>query len=248
MAEVLIVTGGSRGIGAACARLGAARGYDVCVNYLENAARAEQVVAEVRAAGRRAIAVQADLASEPDILRLFAATDRELGTVTALINNAARTVSYGPTTRVTAATLAPLWATNITGPFIACREAVRRMSTRHGGKGGAICNISSIGVTLLGGGQFVDYAASKAALEALTLGLAQEVADQGIRVTAIRPGLIDTEIHVRAGNPNRVAEVAPTLPLKRAGTPEEVAAVVLFLLSAEASYVTKTILDIAGGR
>lgn len=248
MAGVLIVTGGGRGIGAACARLGARQGYDVSVNYLENAARADAVVVEIRALGRRAIAVQADMASEADIVRLFETTDRELGTVTALVNNAARTVQYGPTLRVTADSLAPLWATNITGPFIASREAVKRMSTRFGGKGGAICNISSIGVSLLGGGQFVDYAASKAALEALTLGLAQEVADQGIRVTAVRPGLIDTEIHRQAGNPNRVAEVAPTLPLKRAGTPEEVAAVVLFLLSAAASYVTKTIVDIAGGR
>ncbi len=248
MTGVLIVTGGSRGIGAACAILGARQGYDVCVNYLENAARAEGVVAAIKALGRRAIAVQADMAIEPDIVRMFAAVDAELGTVTALINNAARAVKYGPTLRVTAESLAPLWATNITGPFIASREAVKRMSTKSGGKGGAICNISSIGVKLLGAGAFVDYAASKAALEALTLGLAQEVADQGIRITAVRPGLIDTEIHVRSGNPNRVAEVAPTLPLKRAGTPDEVAAVVLFLLSEQASYVTKTIIDIAGGR
>jgi len=248
MTGVLIVTGGSRGIGAACAILGARQGYDVCVNYLENGARADGVVAAIKALGRRAIAVQADMANEPDIVRMFETVDAELGAVTALINNAARAVKYGPTSRVTAESLAPLWATNITGPFIASREAVKRMSTRSGGKGGAICNISSIGVKLLGAGAFVDYAASKAALEALTLGLAQEVADQGIRITAVRPGLIDTEIHVKSGNPNRVAEVAPTLPLKRAGTPDEVAAVVLFLLSAQASYVTKTIIDIAGGR
>jgi len=248
MTGVLIVTGGSRGIGAACALLGAKAGHDVCVNYLEAEARALETVRAIEKLGRRAIAVQADMAREDDIVRMFERVDRELGPVTALVNNAAMAVKYGPTSRVTGEGLARLWATNITGPFIASREAVKRMSTRGGGKGGAICNISSIAVKLLGGGAFVDYAASKAALEALTLGLAQEVADQGIRITAVRPGLIDTEIHVRSGNPNRVAEVAPTLPLKRAGTPEEVAEVVLFLLSAKASYVTKTIIDIAGGR
>lgn len=248
MSGILIVTGGSRGIGAACARLGARDGYDVCVNYLAARDRADAVVREVEAQGRRAIAVQADMAIEDDVVRMFETVDRELGTVTALVNNAARGVTYGPTSRVKAEELAQLWATNITGPFIASREAVKRMSTRNGGKGGAICNISSIGVKLLGANTFVDYAASKAAVESLTLGLAQEVADQGIRITAVRPGLIDTEMHVRYGNPNRVAEVAPTLPLKRAGTPEEVAEVVLFLLSEKSSYVTKTIVDVAGGR
>lgn len=248
MTGILIVTGGSRGIGAACARLGAEQGFDVCVNYLDSPDRAAGVVREIEAMGRRAIAVKADMASEGDVVRMFETVDRELGPLTALINNAGRAVKYGPTSRVTAAGLSALWATNITGPFIACREAVRRMSTRNGGKGGAICNISSVAATAYGAGLLVDYAASKAALDVLTLGLAQEVADQGIRITGVRPGLIDTEIHVRSGNPNRVAEVAPTLPLKRAGTPEEVAAVVLFLLSAPASYVTKTIIDVAGGR
>jgi len=245
---VLIVTGASRGIGAACARLGARAGYDVCVNYATRRERAEEVAADVRRAGRRAIVVQADMGNEAEIVALFERVDRELGPLRALVNNAAITVKYGPTSRVTAEQLSRLWAVNVTGPFICCREAVRRMSTANGGAGGAICNLSSLGVTLLGAGQFVDYAASKAAVEALTLGLAQEVAGQGIRVTAVRPGLIDTEIHVMAGNPNRVAEVAPTLPMRRAGAPEEVAEAILWLLSDKASYVAKTILDVGGGR
>ena len=247
-AGVLVVTGASRGIGAACARLGAASGYDVCVNFVSRADRAERVASEVRELGRRAICVQADMGSEAEIVAMFERIDAELGPPRALINNAAITVKYGPTSRVTGDQLARLWAVNVTGPFICCREAVKRMSTEAGGRGGAICNLSSLGVTLLGGGQFVDYAASKAAVEALTLGLAQEVAGQGIRVTAVRPGLIDTEIHALAGNPNRVAEVAPTLPMKRAGSPEEVAETILWLLSDKASYVTKTIVDVGGGR
>jgi NAD(P)-dependent dehydrogenase (short-subunit alcohol dehydrogenase family) len=245
---VLIVTGASRGIGAACARLGAAAGYDVCVNFVSRRERAEQVADEVRRLGRRALLAQADMGDEAQIVEMFERVDAELGPAAALVNNAAITVKYGPTTRVTAQELARLWAVNVTGPFICCREAIRRMSTASGGRGGAICNVSSLGVTLLGGGQFVDYAASKAAVEALTLGLAQEVAGQGIRVTAVRPGLIDTEIHALAGNPDRVAEVAPTLPMKRAGAPEEVAETILWLLSDKASYVTKTIVDVGGGR
>jgi len=248
MAGVLLVTGASRGIGAACARLGAAEGYRVCVNYRTAPELADAVVADIRQAGGEAIAVGADVAEETEVVAMFERVDRELGPLTALVNNAAFSPAYGPLDRVTQASLARLWAVNVTGPFLCCREAVRRMSTAKGGGGGAIVNVSSMATRLLGPKLFVDYAAAKAAVDTLTLGLAMEVADQGIRVNGVSPGLIDTGIHARSGNPDRVREVAATLPMKRAGTPEEVAQVILWLLSAQASYVARTIVEVGGGR
>ena len=246
--NVLIVTGASKGIGAACARLGARDGYAVAVNYNSDEDGAAAVVRDIRAAGGRAVAVQADLAKEADVVRLFETVDMALGPLTALVNNAGIAPAYGPIDRITQESLWRLWAVNVAGPFLACREAVKRMSTRHGGRGGAIVNLSSLATRLLGPGQFVDYAATKSAVDTLTLGLAMEVADQGIRVAGVSPGLIDTGAHARSGNPDRVAQVAPTLPLKRAGTSEEVAETVLWLLSDRASYVTRTIVEVAGGR
>ena len=245
----MVITGGSRGIGAATARLAAQGGYDVCVNYLVNAEAAERVCAEVRAAGRKALAVQADVANEDDLVRLFEATDRELGRVTVLVNNAA-VVGKGRR-RVEASSAAAvnaLLATNVTGPFVCAREAIRRMSTRHGGLGGAIVNVSSAASRLGAPDLWVDYAASKGAIDTFTIGLAQEVAEEGIRVNAVRPGLIDTEIHQLTGIPDRVARSAKLIPMKRAGTAEEVAKAILWVASPAASYVTGAIIDVAGGR
>lgn len=246
---VLVVTGASKGIGAATARLAPREGWrTVCVAYRSDAAGAAATVAAVERAGARALAVAVDVAREADVMRLFETVDRDLGPLRGLVNNAGVSPQYGPIGRVTGDGLAALLATNVVGPFLCCREAVRRMSTAAGGAGGAIVNLSSLATRLLGPGQFVDYAASKSAVDTLTLGLALEVADQGIRVNGVSPGLIDTGIHARSGNPDRVAAVARTLPLKRAGTSEEVAEAILWLLSPRASYVNRTIIEVAGGR
>jgi len=246
--RVLLVTGGSRGIGAACALLGAAAGYDVCVNYAGDAAAAQRVVDGVRAAGRRAVAVQGDVGVEADVVRLFATCDRELGGVTALVNNAGVVSPPSRVDAMDAERIARVLRINVLGAFLAAREAVRRMSTRHGGAGGVIVNISSAAARLGSAGEYVDYAASKGAIDTMTLGLAREVADEGIRVAAIRPGLIDTDIHESQGDVGRLDRLAPSVPVKRAGTPEEVARAALWLMSDEASYVTGSILDVAGGR
>ena len=248
MAGVMLVTGGSRGIGAACARLGAKKGYKVCVNYVNHAAAANDVVGAIEAGGGEAMAVQADVSLEADVLRLYEAMDAHFGRLTALVNNAGILPLMGPISLVNEERLNRLWQVNITGQFLVAREAVKRMSTATSGDGGAIVNISSVGARMGGGGQFVDYAASKGAIDTMTRGLAQEVAAQGIRVNAVRPGVIDTEFHASSGNADRAAQLAPTIPMQRAGGAEEVAETVLYLLSEQASYVTGTIVDVSGGR
>jgi NAD(P)-dependent dehydrogenase (short-subunit alcohol dehydrogenase family) len=249
MSRVMIVTGGSRGIGAATACLAAARGYDVCVNYLRDSAAAEKVVQEVRAEGRRCIAVQADVANESDIERLFQTVDRELGRVSVLVNNAAAVgASRRRVESMQAAAVNAILAANVTGAIVCAREAIRRMSTRHGGSGGAIVNVSSASARLGAPNLWVDYAASKGALDTFTIGLSQEVAAEGIRVNAVRPGLIDTEIHAATGMPDRVQRAESAIPMKRAGRPAEVAECIVWLASPEASYVSGAILDVAGAR
>jgi NAD(P)-dependent dehydrogenase (short-subunit alcohol dehydrogenase family) len=248
MSGVLIVTGAGRGIGAATARLAAARGYAVCVNYARSRESAEGVVAAIKVAGGRAVAVQADVGVESEVARLFESVDRELGTATALVNNAGVIDKQARLADIDAARIARMFKTNVTGPFLCAREAVRRMSTRQGGAGGAIVNVSSAASRIGGGGEYLDYAASKGAIDTFTLGLAKEVAAEGIRVNAVRPGIIYTEIHAAGGEPGRVDRMKSFVPLGRGGQPEEVAAAILWLLSDEASYITGTIVDVAGGR
>jgi NAD(P)-dependent dehydrogenase (short-subunit alcohol dehydrogenase family) len=249
MDAVMIVTGGSRGIGAATARQAARAGWDVCVNYLSAHEAAEAVAADVRAAGRRAIVVQGDMSADADVVRLFARTDGELGRCTALVNNAGGI--SGTRRRVdemTWDTAARTVALNLTGTIACCREAIRRMSTRHGGSGGAIVNVSSLAARLGAPNLWMDYAAAKGGVDTLTVGLALEVAEEGIRVNGVRPGMIDTDLHASAGMPERVARFAKHLPMKRAGTADEVAAAIVFLASTQASYVSGAILDVGGAR
>jgi NAD(P)-dependent dehydrogenase (short-subunit alcohol dehydrogenase family) len=247
-APIVLVTGGSRGIGAAASKLAAARGYAVCVNYRSNAEAAQQVVASIEEAGGRAIAVQADVAIERDVVRLFESCDAQLGRLTALVNNAGILETQMRVEAMDAARLQRVLATNVTGAFMCAREAVKRMSTKYGGNGGAIVNLSSRAAVLGSPNEYVDYAASKAAVDTLTIGLAQEVAQEGIRVNAIRAGVIKTEIHASGGEPGRVDRVKAGVPMRRGGTAEEVANAVLWLLSDEASYTTGTFLDVSGGR
>ncbi len=246
--SVVVITGGSRGIGAATAKLAAERGFAVCVNYRANETAARDVVAEIERAGGRAIAFGADVSQEADVVRLFETVDRELGTATALVNNAGILELQTRVEHINAERLMRVFATNVTGAFICAREAVRRMSTAHGGAGGAIVNVSSRAAQLGAPGEYVDYAASKAALDALTIGLAREVAADGIRVNAVRAGIIYSDIHASGGEPGRVDRLGPTLPMRRGGHPIEVARAILWLLSEEASYSTGTFIDVAGGR
>ena len=248
MDKVLIVTGGSRGIGAATARLAAERGYAVCVNYRKNRAAADALVSEIQAAGAKALAVAADVASEADVVRLFETVDGQLGVLTALVNNAGILEKQTRVEQIDTARLDRVFATNVRGAFLCAREAVRRMSTAHGGAGGAIVNLSSRAAQLGAPGEYVDYAASKAAVEALTIGLAREVAGEGIRVNGVRPGIIYSEIHADGGEPGRVDRLGPTLPMRRGGDAIEVARAILWLLSDEASYSTASFIDVAGGR
>jgi NAD(P)-dependent dehydrogenase (short-subunit alcohol dehydrogenase family) len=248
VSNVLIVTGGGRGIGAATARLAAERGYAVCVNYRKNQAAADAVVSEIQAAGGAAVAVGADVASEPEVVRLFETVDARLGPLTALVNNAGVLERQTRVEQIDAARIDRVFATNVRGAFICAREAVRRMSAKHGGRGGAIVNVSSRAAQLGAPGEYVDYAASKAALDALTIGLAREVAGEGIRVNGVRAGIIYTEIHADGGEPGRVDRLGPTLPMQRGGDAIEVARAILWLLSEEASYSTASFIDVAGGR
>ncbi len=246
--DVMIVTGASRGIGAATARMAAARGYAVAVNYASDAAAAGRVVDEIRNQGGRAIAIQADVSNEKDVVRLFETSDRELGPLKVLVNNAGITGGFARIEEVTADTLSRVFAINVSGAFLCAREAVRRLSVRHGGHGGSIINISSRAAQLGGAGEWVHYAASKGAIDTLTVGLAREVASEGIRVNAVAPGLIETELHAAAGAPDRMARLVPTVPSGRAGQAEEVAECVLWLASSAASYVTGSIVPVSGGR
>ncbi len=247
-AGAMIVTGGGRGIGAATARLGALRGYAVCVNYVSNAATAHGVIDAIRDAGGRAIAVQADVAKEADVARLFEETARQFGPLTALVNNAGILERHARLEEMDMARFERVFATNITGAFLCAREAVRRMSTRHGGRGGAIVNVSSMAARLGAPGEYVDYAASKGAIDSLTIGLAREVAEEGIRVNAVRPGVIYTDIHASGGEAGRVDRVKAAVPMKRGGHPDEVARAILWLLSEESSYSTGTFIEVSGGR
>lgn len=248
MNGVVIITGGSRGIGAATARLAAMRGYAVGVNYRQDAGAAGEVVREIERAGGRALAVRADVGREEDVERLFGEVEVGLGRVTALVNNAGVLERQARVEGMDAARLARVMTTNVIGSFLCAGAAVRRMSTRCGGAGGVIVNVSSRAAVLGSGGEYVDYAASKGAVDTLTVGLAREVAAEGIRVCGVRPGLIETEIHALGGEPGRVARLASGVPLGRGGSPEEVAGAILWLLSDEASYVTGTLLDVGGGR
>jgi NAD(P)-dependent dehydrogenase (short-subunit alcohol dehydrogenase family) len=246
--NVVLITGASRGIGAATARLAAAGGYSVAVNYRQNHQAAADVVRDVERAGGRAVAIAADISSEADIVRMFDECDRALGPVTALVNNAGILETQMRVEAMDAARLHRIFSTNVVGPFICSREAVRRMSTKHGGRGGAIVNISSGAARLGAAGEYVDYAASKGAIETFTLGLAREVAEEGIRVNCVRAGYIYTEIHASGGEPNRVDRVKANVPMKRGGQPEEVARAILWLLSDEASFTTASFIDVTGGR
>lgn len=243
MEKIMIVTGGGRGIGAATARLGARAGYKVCVSYLKDAASAASLAKEIGG-----LAVQGDVASEADVVRLFEETDRKLGRVTALVNNAGIVDRSARVEQIGAGRLARMFAVNVTGSFLCAREAVKRMSKRHGGPGGAIVNVSSVAAKLGGAGEYVDYAASKGAIDTFTIGLAREVGPEGIRVNAVRPGVIRTGIHEVSGDPARVDRIGATAPLQRAGEPEEIAHAILWLLSDEASYLAGALVDVSGGR
>lgn len=248
MDKVLIITGGSRGIGAATARLAATQDYAICINYLKNKKAATAIVNEITSNGGQAIAVAADVAKESDVTKMFQTVDQELGTVTSLVNNAGILETQCRVDEITADRINRILSVNVTGSFLCCKEAIRRMSSRHKGKGGAIVNVSSAASRLGSPGEYVDYAASKGAVDSLTIGLSKEVAAENIRVNAVRPAFIYTDIHTSGGEPNRVDRVKESIPMKRGGQPEEVARTILWLLSEEASYVTGTFVDLSGGK
>ncbi|MEB2348834.1 MAG: SDR family oxidoreductase [Comamonadaceae bacterium] len=248
MNKVLIITGGSRGIGAETALLAAARGYDICINYHKNKAAADAVVDQIKSAGGKALAVAADVSRESDVKDLFKVADEQLGRISALVNNAGILERQIRVQDIDEARLHRIFAANVFGSFLCAREAVRRMSTKHGGYGGAIVNVSSAASRLGSAGEYVDYAASKGAIDTLTIGLSREVAEEGIRVNAVRPAFIYTDMHADGGEPGRVDRIKESLPMKRGGKPIEVANAILWLLSEEASYTTGTFIDLAGGK
>jgi len=248
MGKVIVITGASRGIGAATARLAAAHGYAVCVNYLKSQKDADSIVDEIKSTGGKALAVASDISLETDVVNLFKTVDTRLGVITALVNNAGILETQMRVEEMDADRLNRIFAVNITGSFLCAKEAVRRMSRKHGGSGGAIVNVSSAASRLGSAGEYVDYAASKGAIDTLTIGLSREVAPEGIRVNAVRPAFIYTDIHANGGEPGRVDRIKAAIPMKRGGQPEEVANAIMWLLSDEASYVTGTFLDLAGGK
>jgi NAD(P)-dependent dehydrogenase (short-subunit alcohol dehydrogenase family) len=248
MIKVILITGGSRGIGAATARLAAACGYYVCVNYHKNQTAAHTVVEEIEASGGKAIAVAADVSLESDVKNLFKIIDEKMGPIAALVNNAGILERQMRVEDIDAARLNRILAANVVGSFLCAREAVKRMSIKHGGQGGAIVNVSSAASRLGSAGEYVDYAASKGAIDTLTIGLSREVAEEGIRVNAVRPAFIYTDMHADGGEPGRVDRIKESLPMKRGGHPTEVANAIMWLLSDEASYSTGTFIELAGGR
>ncbi|HEU5295417.1 MAG TPA: SDR family oxidoreductase [Burkholderiaceae bacterium] len=247
-ARIALITGASRGIGAATARLLAQRGWDVAVNYTRDESAAQQVAADVRSAGRRGIVVRADVADEAAVLAMFDAVDQGLGRVGALINNAGIVDMKARLDEMSSARWRRMLDVNVFGTLLCAREAVKRMSTRHGGAGGVIVNLSSIAATLGAPAMYVDYAASKGAIESFTVGLGRELASEGVRVNAVSPGIIETEIHGDSGDAGRPQKLASTIPLQRAGTAPEIAQAIAWLVSDEASYVTATVLSVSGGR
>ena len=246
--KALLVTGGSRGIGAAVCRLAAKAGYRVAVNYASNEAAAAALVAEIQAGGGEAFAIKGDVSNEADVVAMFAAVDRTFGGLDAFVNNAGVVDRKARVDEMSVERLERMMRINVVGSILCAREAVRRMSTLRGGSGGSIVNLSSAAATLGSPGEYVDYAASKGAIDTFTIGLAREVANEGVRVNAVRPGIIDTEIHASGGQPGRVAAIRDTVPMKREGKAEEVAHAVLWLLSDEASYTTGSIVNVSGGR
>ena len=248
MNPVLLVTGGSRGIGAATALLASELGYAVAVNYARNSLAADEVVRHIRAHGGQAMAVQADVSMEAEVVAMFKRIDAKLGPLAALVNNASVVDTASRVDQVTTDRFRRLFDINVLGSFLCAREAVLRMSTRHGGAGGSIVNVSSVAARLGGAGQYVDYAATKGAIDTFTIGLAQEVAAEGIRVNAVRPGIIDTDIHSSGGQPDRARQLAHSVPLQRVGTAKEVAQSIVWLLSEQAAYTTGALIDVAGGR
>lgn len=248
MSGVVIVTGGGRGIGAATARLAAGLGWDVCVGYRSDAVAADAVVADCRAAGVAAVAVAGDTGVEADVLRLFETAEAELGPITGLVNNAGILHRQARLDSFTVERVTDVLTVNVLGPFLCAREAVKRMSTRYGGSGGSIVNVSSAAAYLGSPNEYIDYAASKGAIDSMTIGLAKEVGTEGIRVNGVRPGLIHTSIHALGGEPGRVERLAPGVPMQRGGSAEEVAEAIVWLLSDQASYVTGTFINVTGGR
>ncbi len=248
MSQVALITGGSRGIGAATALLAARQGYAVAVNYTANSLAADEVVRQIRQGGGSAITVQADVADEAQVLAMFEKVDAKLGRLTALVNNAGVVDRTERVDAMSVARLKRMFDINVIGTMVCAREAVKRMSTRYGGAGGAIVNVSSVAARLGAPGQYVDYAAAKGAVDVFTIGLAKEVAGEGIRVNAVRPGIIDTDIHASGGLPDRARDLAPQVPMQRPGTAGEVAQSIVWLMGSESSYTTGALLDIAGGR
>ncbi|MGK8471572.1 SDR family oxidoreductase [Stutzerimonas stutzeri] len=248
MSRVMLITGASRGIGAATARLAAQQGYALCLNYHQRADAANAVLEQVRGMGVTAIAVQADVADETEVLHMFEAIDREFGRLDVLVNNAGMLEQQMRLEQMDAARWTRVLGANVIGSFLCAREAIKRMSTRHGGRGGAIVNLSSVAARLGAPGEYIDYAAAKGAIDSMTLGLAKEVASEGIRVNAVRPGVIHTDIHAAGGEPDRVERVKASVPMGRGGQAEEIAEAILWLASEQASYTSGALLDVAGGR